>query len=99
MQRRHLFDFGFPVATGTRLAGSYVLLAVARHAQRLSDERISRSLVAIATTEHRLLLSRIARGYTRRLTHGQPAQPHRPVEARGEVEPGKHAPGETTHPA
>jgi hypothetical protein len=29
MRRRHLFDFGFPATTPTRLAGSRVLLAVA----------------------------------------------------------------------
>lgn len=87
MRRRHLFDFGFPAATGTRLAGSYVLLAVARQSLRLSKARLGRSLLAIANTEERLLLSRRACDYTRRLSPGPHVQPDRPVEARAATEP------------
>jgi hypothetical protein len=55
MARRHLFDNGHPVSAGTLLAGSEVLLAIARHSLRRSHDRLASSLQLLADSSERLL--------------------------------------------
>jgi len=55
MARRHLFDNGHPVSAGTLLTGSEVLLAIARHSLRRSQDRLAASLQALADSSGRLL--------------------------------------------
>jgi len=54
MARRHLFDNGHPVSAGTLLAGSEVLLAIARHSLRRSHDRLAVSLQRLADSSERL---------------------------------------------
>jgi len=54
MRRRHLFDNGYPVATATLLAGSEVLLAIARQSLRLSSARLARSFLLLANSSERV---------------------------------------------
>ena len=53
MTRRHLFDNGYPVSTGTLLAGSQVLIAVANAALRSSRFRLAMCLLRLAEAETR----------------------------------------------
>jgi hypothetical protein len=55
MNRRHLFDNGFPVCTQTLLAGAEVLLAVSRQSLRRSHGKMASSLVGLADSAKRLL--------------------------------------------
>ena len=55
MQRRHLFDHGYPVTTPTLLAGSEVLLAIARQSLRQSSLKLARSLLRLAESSQRLI--------------------------------------------
>ena len=57
MQRRHLFDNGYPVTNATLIAGSHVILAVARHSQRTSKSQLARSFLLLADSSGRLLHS------------------------------------------
>jgi hypothetical protein len=55
--RRHLFDHGYPVATATLLAGSEVLLAVARQALRQSSAKLAGSFLSLANSSQRVMNS------------------------------------------
>ena len=54
MPRRHLFDNGYPVATATLLAGSEVLLALARCSLRTSATRLARCWLRLADSAQRV---------------------------------------------
>jgi hypothetical protein len=55
MRRRHLFDKGYPVTRFTLVAGSQVLLAVARHALRTSRQRVGTARLLVAQSSERLI--------------------------------------------
>jgi hypothetical protein len=55
MRRRHLFDHGYPVANATLIAGSHVLLAVARGALRKSSSQLASSSLRLADSSQRLV--------------------------------------------
>lgn len=55
MPRRHLFDNGYPVANATLIAGSHVLLAVARGALRKSSSQLASSSLRLADSSQRLV--------------------------------------------
>jgi len=57
VQRRHLFDNGYPVTNATLIAGSHVVLALARHSQRTSKSQLARSFLLLADSSGRLLHS------------------------------------------
>ena len=97
MNRRHLFDHGFPVSTRTRLAGSAVLLAIANQALRLSTGRIAAAWLRRADTLERVRDSHVACLYTRLLHHAPAHTTHRAITARTEGEPVDGAPGQTAH--
>jgi hypothetical protein len=91
MKRRHLFDNGFPVSTPTLVAGSEVLLALARCSLRNSRAKLILSWTALAESADRVCVARRQCEYTRDITHGpaparieSPAsraaceEPHRP---------------------
>jgi hypothetical protein len=64
MRRRHLFDNGYPVATATLLAGSEVLLAIARQAVRKSHYRLASSFLRLADCSQRIQHSLMRYGCT-----------------------------------
>ena len=64
MRRRHLFDNGYPVTTATLLAGSQVLLAVARQAVRKSNYRLASSFLRLADCSQRIQHSLMRYGCT-----------------------------------
>jgi hypothetical protein len=64
MRRRHLFDNGYPVATATLLAGSEVLLAIAREAVRKSNYRLASSFLRLADCSQRIQHSLMRYGCT-----------------------------------
>jgi|1185.fasta_scaffold30075_2 hypothetical protein len=78
MKRRHLFDHGYPVTSATQIAGSVVLLAVARHSVRLSKERLAGSHATLVNTCLSLLKAR-GRALLPALSQG--ALPHAGVAA------------------
>lgn len=55
MKRRHLFDNGYPVTTPTVLAGSEVLLAIARQSLRQSSLKLASSFLRLAESSQRLI--------------------------------------------
>ncbi|HET7366118.1 MAG TPA: hypothetical protein VFJ70_21290 [Burkholderiales bacterium] len=57
MKRRHLFDNGYPVANATLVAGSEVLLAIARQSLRKSSLKLVRSFLLLADSSGRVLQS------------------------------------------
>ena len=87
MSRRHLFDNGYPVSGATLLAGSEVLLAVARQAVRGSHFRLAMCLLRLIDTSQRVADSR--ENFTR-LSHASSAQADPAVEERAGHEPGEH---------
>lgn len=54
MERRHLFDYGFPVCVATLLAGSDVLLAVAHRSLVRSNHRLASAFVRLADSGERI---------------------------------------------
>lgn len=98
MQRRHLFDNGFPTTTRTKLAGSAVLLAVANQSLRLANARLALSSERIADTIERVSRARLACLYTRLLSHATPIQPtDRAVPQQAQGEPGERTTGQAAH--
>lgn len=57
MRPRHLFDHGYPVTTATLLAGSEVLLAIARQALRQSSGKLALSLLRLADSSQHVMNS------------------------------------------
>lgn len=57
MKRRHLFDNGYPVANATLVAGSQVLLAIARQSLRKSSFKLAGSFLRLADSSGRVLHS------------------------------------------
>jgi len=97
MQRRHLFDNGFPVATKTQLAGSAVLLAVANQALRLSKTRLVLSWLRLADTIARVRSAQRACLYTRLHTDATTQRSDYESPARAEGEPRERTTGQTSH--
>ena len=67
MPRRHLFDSGYAASDTALIAGSQVLLALSRQSLRRSRTRLGSSLLQIADTSQRVMLS-LAQHL---LSHGQ----------------------------
>jgi len=65
MDRRHLFDNGFPVSARTLLAGSLVLVAISHRSLHLSRRRLASSLVDMADTSARVLRTLARQASTR----------------------------------
>lgn len=65
MPRRHLFDNGYPVTVATLLAGSEVLLAVARQAVRTSHVRLAMCILRLTESSQRLTASVARHGCSR----------------------------------
>src|SRR3954466_15607587 len=55
MERRHLFDNGYPVCTPTLLVGAEVLLGVSRQSLRCSHPRLAFSLLGLADSADRVI--------------------------------------------
>lgn len=74
MKRRHLFDHGYPVTSGTRIAGGLVLLAVSNEALRTSRDRLALSFMRLADTSQRVLDSAERTDCTKIELHASHAQ-------------------------
>jgi len=55
MERRHLFDNGYPVCRATLVVGAEVLLGISRQSLRCSRRRLSSSLVGLADSADRVI--------------------------------------------
>src|SRR5947208_1644899 len=108
-RRRHLFDNGYPVCTGTRLLGSTVLLAVSNAALRSSRRRLAICLLRLADSSGRIAASAARTGgshlalrdsrdnFSRLLNHALSTRAHTAVEKRAGDEPDKRPACEAPH--
>ena len=93
VERRHLFDHGYPVANATLIAGSDVLLAIGRQSLRKSSHQLARSVLLLADSSGRVLssLERCGRSHAEladsRDNYCYGASPGQPVKRDTGVEP------------
>ncbi|HUQ77042.1 MAG TPA: hypothetical protein VM183_20150 [Burkholderiales bacterium] len=91
MPRRHLFDNGYPVCSATLVAGSEVLLALARRSLVLSRDRFAATSILFEKSTRSLAQSNALCRYTRLLTDATRPKTHRGIEAAPDAQPRERA--------